>query len=356
MSGETNLTANELLTKLYPNNRIEIRRTLPVGVDMVSGAEVTHFHISGNGLSGTRQAMIKIAKRIGDKERAGTTLLNEFLPLPRALDPSGSDFYIAEKVIGPTVDQIIRHTNGQDGDGRKHFLDTLGHHFEMWRRTLAQPGTKQPVGYVRKLQATLDLIPTFTLYQRSLAEIQDYSIILNGTQLPSLRKSLDRMSHLITAPSYTVLSHGDEGSCNAIVANQGDITFVDNGNAGTRIFGEPIAKTLMWFPATLSNHQKIDIEINDDQKVIIIDYAVVFEESIHAIIQEAKQNIFDEFSKVIDREQFYACIMAYLLREMQWTPSRNRELMLGSIFAMAMEAAGVMWGTLEDIPALTAKE
>lgn len=326
------------LQELFPGARTDVRYLLGSGVGMVSGAALAHFHLHRDDT--VVQAMIKMAPSVGDRERQGGRLISPHLRIPAELEPCGPDHYLYHRVHGTTVDECVR---GKHVAGRENYLVMVRQHLAMWRETLSRD--YQPTGYIGKLDGTISDIGQYTLGQQSLAELADRRLVINKIELPSIATALSEMTGILRSSQTTVLSHGDEGSCNTVICRDDGRTpfFLDHGTAGRRVVGEPIAKTLGWFPATLTQKQTCMVDTTHDG-IIAIDYDIHLDPDVQLMITEARDLILSELGSAVDRRELAACMAMYFLRELQWLSRRGRELMLVPLFAMAMEAAGTTYG------------
>ena len=349
------MTANkrlvvDLLNDLFLPGSTEVKFVLSPGVSMVSNAIVAHFHVKDK-TNGDIQAMIKIAPDVGNSERLGGNLISQYLQIPLELEPHGDDFYLYHRIRGCTVDQLVRN-KGHRLAGSEHYLNSVLQHMTMWERTVSM--NSKVVGYVPKVEATIEKIKQYTLLQNPIKSLLGRRVIINGVELPSIEDSLDKMQQVISSSQVSVMSHGDEGACNVVINREenNQLYYIDHGTAGQRIIEEPLAKILLWFPATLS--EKLRFDVNIKQHELIIDYNIGVDSYVKGMVNEAKTMIVGKLGNKIDATLLQACIMMYLFREMQWIGRRGRELMLAPLFAMAMEAAGVMWGALEEASFLAA--
>jgi len=348
MENKNHQEVEQLLHRLFPNERTEVKFVVHSGIDAVSGAKIAHFHLHrGRAII---QAMIKRAPDVGTNERAGGKLISPYLRIPSELRPHGNDYYLYQRVRGMTVDRYIREKHTHSEVGREHFLTATREHLKMWRQTLSKG--IEPVGYVSKVDKTLDNVKATTLWHNSLEEISNRRLVVNGLVLPSFNELCEELRSVIATPQPVVLSHGDEGSCNHVVCRETEeLYYIDHGTAGRRIISEPIVKVLLWFPATLSEHLKFDFRVLSDS--VVIDYQINLDPIVGEMVAEAKEIIFDELGQHIDKRSLYACAAMYFLREVKWIERRHRELMTAPLLAMAMEAAGVVAGALPGMPLLT---
>ncbi|MFH1367221.1 MAG: hypothetical protein ABIH38_04540 [Patescibacteria group bacterium] len=339
--------ATALLDNLFGKDNYDLIFVCLPGLDMVSGASVAHFHLTKHQF-GTSQinGMVKIAPGIGPKERHGADLLRPHLPIPDEFElgmaPRGDDYYLYYRISGQTVDQWLKR---DPSAGQDFYLGVVADHVDMWKDTR---GTLKPIGYFEKIAHTKKLTFQFELGGQSLESLSEKPIIVNGVKIPCLRDCLDEMGRVISTGNTTILSHGDEALCNAIVCRHSNRIFhLDHGTVGNRLLAEPIAKLLLWFPATLSEKTRLEFDIGNELK---LDYAVKIDPMILNTVLTARQYIMDHVGDLTSPTQIQACMMMYLLRELQWISRRGRELMMAPLFAMAMESAGGMLGILPDFP------
>ncbi|MBU0598657.1 hypothetical protein KKF61_06760 [Patescibacteria group bacterium] len=274
------------------------------------------------------------------------------MPTPDFVGDPADDFSLYEKISGPTIDQLIRQPTMHNFNGSDWYLRTVSEHLQMWKDTLSTNSPACSGSYIGKTNKTTDLALSLSIWSAFLSDVAAKPIVVNKVQLPPLNEMLYAMGRLVGQCKTTVLSHGDEGLCNSILDSAGSrIAYVDVGEAGRRIIGEPIAKLLLWFAATMSEKVKFEYQIIDG--VPTIDYQVKLPKEVHEIILKARDIIFSEIGDSIDMPSLYACCMMYLLREIQWISRRQRDIMLAPLFAMAMEAAGAMLGILDELPVFT---
>lgn len=339
--------ATALLNNLFGEGNYDLIFVCLPGLDMVSGASVAHFHLTKHPFgAGKINGMVKIAPGIGPKERLGAELLRPHVPVPDEFElgmaPRGDNYYLYYRISGQTIDQWMRR---DPSVGRDLFMGVISDHVGMWKDT---QGSQRPAGYSDKIAHTRKLTLQFELGGQSLESLAEKPIIVNGIKIPCLRDCLDEMEKVISSGNTTILSHGDEALCNAIVCRHSGRTFhLDHGNVGHRLLAEPVAKLLLWFPATLSEKTRLEFEIGDELK---LDYAVKVDPMILKTVLTAREYIMDQVGDLTSPTQVQACMMMYLLRELQWISRRGRELMMAPLFAMAMESAGGMLGILPDFP------
>lgn len=306
----------------------------------VSGATVASFQDPRTGQRG----VVKLLPGIGIKERMGRQLLKPHLLCPTEWSWGGDDAYIYKYVVGRSVDSLLSDST----EATRHLIDALGMYADMWNETRGQ---KELVGYPKQLEQTFQIVETVIAPRCELSKL-NVPLVINGFELPPLARVFDALGKAIQTDAASSLTHGDEGWGNVIVergrSSKTQLFFIDHGKVGFRIPAESAAKAVLWFVVTQLDEGPSEMRVKRNQ--LIIDFEADISKPVIDTYQLAKNFICREVD--IPRPMLFACFCIYLLRELQWLGIRKRKRIAPQVFGLAMQAAGVVLGQLEDIPIL----
>jgi len=291
----------------------------------VSGASVKKVYRSSGWV------VIKSHQDIGIDETNGRNLLSPYLKLPEVLEFDDNSI-VYPYIPGPNLDQLA--TISPD-NALGPIRNTLTAHVAMWNSTCNQePATG---GYVAKIAKTEKILWEARLAQNSLTDLATNDFIINGVKIGKINQALYVLKSTIESAAQrgSVLTHGDEGWNNHILAPTGEVFSIDFGTAGRRIPGEAIAKFIGWFPAVAISALDYNLFIENGQALLTTETKL--DPSLASLV---KDGVLPELQGFIDTQgrssEVAACLMTYFIRELQWLKKRGREEMEPHLIAMAL--------------------
>ncbi len=318
----------------------------------VSGSKVYKAELSAGG--SVAEVVLKHDVGVGGRETGAQGLVGSFLCLPEALH-FGDDHILYRFIPGPTVDTAVRAR--QMTNGAAPFDEFVQVHAGMWKETLQ--GSVALGGYAGKVAQTEGIVEQTVIRDESgrelpLSDLRGYPLVVNGVEVGTLGSALEQMGQIVGEQQRGVMSHGDEGATNAIIEQGTDRqVMIDHGTAALRAVGEPIAKILLWFDATVCEDQGYELIRNNGR--LILNTRTGLPDYIQRAVASVREKLEPWLSTSEERRAVAAYMMMYLFRELQWLAPRGRGNMVPHLLAKALSFAPAMEGKVGGFP-LTFKD
>lgn len=335
----------DCLEQVNPDHEIEKIENIYEGV---SGALLAIITLKKN-FSNTflyNRLVAKFGDGVGNRERRGSEILSKYFSGDIKITPfikiDHPHLHISRYIPGVTIHQIV--TSG-DKKGPDAVRRVMLSNRSVWLETLGKTNGSKTSNYISKLDDTLQIFLRSPINLESsdvfLEELQDHSLILNGTRLPTIRELLSIMADLIRNTKYFALQHGDEGFGNYVVLNN-EIFIVDNEKVGTRPLGEGIAKSVCWFHVILSSPDYF--KISEANKELLIDSKPEILKYVDDIVTDSVRLIQEsDLNRCLSKAESRAFYANYFIRELQWLVKRRREYMRPYIIEMALHNLSFMY-------------